>query len=128
LSSAETTASTSTEQVLNALGIVAERDDLRDTTAGELDDAGLVVKIRIGAGENLDAAVGAAVIPAHPVAAGLPIVALVELGDDLLGTDLVAHGDHPRGGENHGGGLKGTLPQLAIDQAGIADVVKRERD
>ncbi len=68
-------------------GVVLQGDDLGDLAAGELDEAGFLVEVRIGPGEDFDG-VGVDLVVAHGVAARFGVAAAAQFGGDIGGREM----------------------------------------
>ena len=113
------------ELVLEAGGVIAERDDLRDFAAGEFDEAGLLLEVGIGARENLYG-VRMQLIVTNWVMVRIGIPAAAQFGGDGDGSGDVADGYRFGGGENLGGIRKRAGAQFLVDQPGVLGVKERK--
>jgi len=94
--------------------------------AGELDDAGLLVEVRVPSGNNGDF-VRAQFVGTDGVAARLGISAAAEFRRDIVGAHGVAHAHRFGSGENPGIVGERAGRQLFVDYLGIAGVEIDER-
>ena len=112
--------------VLPAHRIVAQRDDLRDAPVGELNQARLLVEIRIRARENLDTPIQPHLERTDGVAALFAVAAAPQFGRDVARRGGVAGRDQPRRRKDLGSIRKRAGPQLLVDQVRVFRVVVGE--